>query len=122
MVVYNGGVLSDVINGFNELKLKRGAGEDWESSISKRRKKGVTQADTKPVISVYADNLRKIKAKMRRSTRRKTKSEKEKTPVEAMMCENEMEEAANDFLVEDGMVFKASRGRKVKGLTAGAGG
>ncbi|KAI9084431.1 hypothetical protein K1719_033621 [Acacia pycnantha] len=72
MVVYNKGSLGEVIKGIGNLGLKRRAAKEWEASISKRRKKLVSPC-SKPTISIFAENLRRTKAKARRSAKRKGK-------------------------------------------------
>ncbi|KAI9077486.1 hypothetical protein K1719_040557 [Acacia pycnantha] len=71
LVVYDGCAMKEVLNGMNSLGLKREAVEDWESSESKRRKSEEKKSNPLADISNYANNLRKVMAKIRRSNRKK---------------------------------------------------
>ncbi|KAI9119456.1 hypothetical protein K1719_009332 [Acacia pycnantha] len=77
MVPYNGRILHEVINHLDNLGLKRKVGEDWESAKSKRQRVMMKEPVRGPDIVSYAANLRKTKARIRRTGRRKKGEEKE---------------------------------------------
>ncbi|KAI9118304.1 hypothetical protein K1719_010636 [Acacia pycnantha] len=116
LVVYNGGNLGEVIKGISKLGLKREAAEDWEASELKRRKLMLANPTPKPAISVLAENLRKTRAKIRRSAKRKGKEEKENISDEDMGMGNQLEGPVVPSTGEPGFVFKARRGGRKKGV------
>ncbi|KAI9111818.1 hypothetical protein K1719_017508 [Acacia pycnantha] len=122
MVLYRGRILSNVIDELNGLGLKRSADEDWNSSEPKRLRKTLEQVCPKLAISIYAENLRKTKAKIRRSVKRKGKSGKENIPEDSMDLEDFSGEPLDANFLETGFVFRAGEGRMVKDTTEGTSG
>ncbi|KAI9116879.1 hypothetical protein K1719_012245 [Acacia pycnantha] len=109
LVLYNGGVLKEVTNGLSGLNLKRNAAEDWESSKSKRYRQGTVSSNAKPDISVYTNNLRKTKARVKRYAKRKGKMEKENLLEDEMWFDEVLEEDVDGAAMDSGFVFKEGR-------------
>ncbi|KAI9110475.1 hypothetical protein K1719_018341 [Acacia pycnantha] len=87
MVVYNGEILSEVINRIGGLGLKRAVNEEWEAPVPKRSKTERVVSEPKPAVSIYAENLRKTKARIKRNVKRKGKGIKEATAGDDMELE-----------------------------------
>ncbi|KAI9081391.1 hypothetical protein K1719_036654 [Acacia pycnantha] len=116
MVVYNGNEVKEVIDGLHSLGLKRNVAEDWESGKLKRRK--ACREGTGPLadISNYANNLKKVKAKIRQSDRRKKMMDVEVCPGEIETDDRPMEDVSEfDFVLK-------VRGGKRKVMEAEGGG
>ncbi|KAI9119800.1 hypothetical protein K1719_009189 [Acacia pycnantha] len=122
VVVYNPGGLGEVIKGISMLGLKREAPEVWNVSEQKRRRKMPVSPTAKPVISVLAENLRRTRAKIRRSAKRKGKEDKENISAEDMCLGDQMEFSVETETGGSGFVFKAGRGRRRKSIADGSGG
>ncbi|KAI9084591.1 hypothetical protein K1719_033579 [Acacia pycnantha] len=122
MVVYGRRMLGDITNKIEVLGLKRNAVEEWESSEAKRIKSEKVVPDPKPEISMYADNLRKAKAKVRRATKRKGRGATMDRLEEGMEVENEIESIAVGATTNSGFIFTAGSRRKTESIAEGAGG
>ncbi|KAI9122519.1 hypothetical protein K1719_006359 [Acacia pycnantha] len=103
MVLFCGNDVKEMTSGINKLNLKRNAGKDWDSVQPKRRKLSAVDPNSKPEISVFASNLRKVKARAKRYSRKKGRMEKENIPFEGERYDEEMvdEEASEFILGED---------------------
>ncbi|KAI9128714.1 hypothetical protein K1719_000197 [Acacia pycnantha] len=115
IVPYSERPLVEVINGFMGLGLKRGADDDLEAPITKRRK--LDMADPKCYIneiSIYAGNLRKTKTRLRRQGRRRDKGNKENIPMDTLDCEEMLDVPVSLDAEEHGFVFRAKSGRRKK--------
>ncbi|KAI9109966.1 hypothetical protein K1719_019007 [Acacia pycnantha] len=122
MILYNGGVLGEVINGINVLGLNRNAEEGWDSSMSKRQRLVEGKLSPKSDISAYAANLRRTKARIKRNTKRKRKGGKENFPDEVMELEEENLVDADVSTLEADFVFKAGGSKRANFSTEGTGG
>ncbi|KAI9084082.1 hypothetical protein K1719_033938 [Acacia pycnantha] len=122
MVLYNGGVMNDMINQMDVLGLKRNAVEDWGPTEPKRRKLVGTATELNPDISVYAANLRKAKAKAKRYTRKKGRRDKENTPSEMEGHDAVMEEPGVVYNDNSVFTFKAGGSKRKKTTSDGDGG
>ncbi|KAI9120895.1 hypothetical protein K1719_007928 [Acacia pycnantha] len=120
MILYSGGVLSEVIEGINCLGLKRSAEEVWDSSVAKRCKLEVVASNVKPAISVFTEKLRKNKARVKRFAKRKCKAGKENLVEDDLCLDEAMEAAVEDSPMDSGFVFKAGRGKRHKETAEGS--
>ncbi|KAI9118817.1 hypothetical protein K1719_010262 [Acacia pycnantha] len=104
MVLFCGDEVKEIISGINQLGLKRNAKEDWDSVQLKRRKLSVVETNSNLDISISANNLKMIKARARRYSRKKGRMEKENIPSEDFL--HIVEEGWNDIegAVEDSML------------------
>ncbi|KAI9116883.1 hypothetical protein K1719_012249 [Acacia pycnantha] len=123
MVLYSGKDLNEVIRGFNGLGLKRSAEEDLLPLELKKRKIVVGEhTSPKPDISCYAAKLRKVKEKVRRSSKKGTRQGKENVVVEDWDPDETMKDPEASDAEGGGFVFKAKRGRKKLIIADGASG
>ncbi|KAK4260870.1 hypothetical protein QN277_003933 [Acacia crassicarpa] len=123
IVPYSEGPLKEVINGFRGLGLKRSAGEDLKIPNTKRRR----LRDEGPKceineISVYAENLRKTKARLKRQGKRKARGNKENIPMKLLDSEEMMDVPVSLNTEDQGFVFRAKGGRQMAMKAEGAGG
>ncbi|KAI9072240.1 hypothetical protein K1719_045789 [Acacia pycnantha] len=81
MVLYSGQEVTNVIDGLCHLGLKRSADDSWEAGKLKRRKECKEVGSPLRDISNFANNLKNVKAKIRRSGRRKGSLTKEIGPT-----------------------------------------
>ncbi|KAK4263571.1 hypothetical protein QN277_028964 [Acacia crassicarpa] len=117
LVVYNGCTMNEVLKGINNLGLKREAAKEWESGEPKRRKCEEKSSSPLNDISNYANSLKKIKARIRRSGRKRGAERKENTPMEGEMQDKEIEGIEGyEF------VFRARSGKRKEVSANGVGG
>ncbi|KAI9081390.1 hypothetical protein K1719_036653 [Acacia pycnantha] len=122
MVPFCGGSLIEVTHGLGGLSLKRGAVEDLVMPCLKRRNfNNVVLASDTPAISTYAGNLRKVRARVRRSGKRKDRGEKENVAEQELLEDDMIDVAAGLNNMDSVFVFKA-KGDKHKKSLAKAGG
>ncbi|KAK4264190.1 hypothetical protein QN277_025399 [Acacia crassicarpa] len=118
MVVYCENEFKEMLSGLGNLGLKRSAEEDWISGVRKKKKVGSNEAGRLLDITNYANNLKKEKARLRRSERKKKLSMR----VNVAPDENE----SPDRIMEDNstyeFVFKARKGSGKRALADGNGG
>ncbi|KAI9083591.1 hypothetical protein K1719_034533 [Acacia pycnantha] len=71
LVLYCDNEFKEMVSGIGSLGLKRSAEEDWVSGV--RKKTRVDKEETSPMLDItnYANNLKKVKARLRRSERKK---------------------------------------------------
>ncbi|KAI9089571.1 hypothetical protein K1719_029176 [Acacia pycnantha] len=80
IIPYCGKEINAVINSLSCLGLKRSAADAGECAEPKRRRMIKVISDPGAGISSYANNLRKTKAKIKRSVKKRTRGEKENFP------------------------------------------
>ncbi|KAI9106797.1 hypothetical protein K1719_022325 [Acacia pycnantha] len=102
LVLYKGGVLKEVINGLSGLNLKRNAAEDWESSQPKRHRQVTAASDATTDISIYTNNLRKAKIRVKRYAKRKGKMEKENLPEDEMWLDEVLDDDVDGVAMNSG--------------------
>ncbi|KAI9124567.1 hypothetical protein K1719_004489 [Acacia pycnantha] len=108
MVPYCGNSLLEVTNVLCGLGLKRSAVTELDLPCLKRRKMDVVEPDHTPnAISTYARDLRKSKARLRRSGKRKDSGEKENTPMVELSVDELMDEPTTSPPLDQVFVFKA---------------
>ncbi|KAI9110075.1 hypothetical protein K1719_019116 [Acacia pycnantha] len=69
--LFCGSKVQEVISGINKMNLKRNADEDWDSVQPKKMKLTAIDPNSKLEISVFANNLKKNKARARKYSRKK---------------------------------------------------
>lgn len=74
MVLYVQKVLHEAMENLEKLNLKREAGEELESSMKKRRKIDGKENVQPYFVTTFVGDLRKVKAKIRKSVKRKSKN------------------------------------------------
>ncbi|KAI9071798.1 hypothetical protein K1719_046244 [Acacia pycnantha] len=114
IIPYCGKEINAVINSLSCLGLKRSAADAGECADPKRRRMIKVSSGPGAGISSYANNLRKTKAKIKRSVKKRTRGEKENFPVEEVLFEEEMEISDSNTPMSSNFIFKASSGRKKK--------
>ncbi|KAK4278296.1 hypothetical protein QN277_016161 [Acacia crassicarpa] len=122
MVLYNGQIISDVICGISGLGLKRRADEELILTEQKRRKLDQLKQSPKLAISVYADSLRKTKARARRIGKKRGRGSKMQEADSIISQDADTGSLEEPFSEAQGFIFKAGRGRAVKNISEGAGG
>ncbi|KAI9113884.1 hypothetical protein K1719_015135 [Acacia pycnantha] len=103
VVLYSGQVMNDVICGISGLGIKRSADEELVLPVSKRRKKSQVEAGPKFVVSEYADNLRKTKARIKRSAKKKGRDVKAQGDIGGMVQDAVMEGSEEPTLMVLGL-------------------
>ncbi|KAI9085404.1 hypothetical protein K1719_032660 [Acacia pycnantha] len=101
------------------FEKNRSAVEDWDSVELKRRRLNVGGSSPIPDISAYASNLRKIKARIRRSARKKDRGGKENIPEEKGQFYDEMEEYGNPNTAGSTFTFKVGSGKRKRMVADG---
>ncbi|KAI9126206.1 hypothetical protein K1719_002627 [Acacia pycnantha] len=122
MVVYNGEILSEVINRIGGLGLKRAVNEEWEAPVPKRSKTERVVSEPKPAVSIYAENLRKTKARIKRNVKRKGKGIKEATAGDDMELEGVGLSPILKTEMTGEFVFRAGENKRKQCLAGGIGG
>ncbi|KAK4256092.1 hypothetical protein QN277_009005 [Acacia crassicarpa] len=121
LVLYSGEDYGKILGGLKGLGLKRKADDEVVPVCSKRRKDSPLVRNPESDISTMANYLRKTKARLKRSGRRKGKEGKENIPVEVMYEDGVMGESEADIPMDSVFVFKAggSKGKKLKAEGSG---
>ncbi|KAI9083556.1 hypothetical protein K1719_034498 [Acacia pycnantha] len=113
MVLYDGEALNEVTGGLKNLGLKRTAEAELMPLTFKRRKlTKKEQGSPKSAISCYADSLKKGKARMRKTAKRKLRDEKENMLEEVLCPDDTMEDSLDADPLGTTFVFKAKGGRR----------
>ncbi|KAI9122693.1 hypothetical protein K1719_006533 [Acacia pycnantha] len=112
MVPYCGENLKEITNSLKGLGLKRGAEEELERPKQKRSRPSEMKSNCLGYYTVYAGNLRKTKARLKRQGKRKGRMERENIPMEILEWEEEMVDPVSPNGDVHGFVFKARGGRQ----------
>ncbi|KAI9119633.1 hypothetical protein K1719_009509 [Acacia pycnantha] len=119
LVPFCGKEMNAMIDSLGNLGLKRSAAEDWESVNPKKR--GVNMGNLNPIadISTFARDLRKVKVRIRRGTRKKEGGGKENIPMEEGQLDDVMEEPETYDTTSSTFTFKAGSGKRKKMVAGG---
>ncbi|KAK4278799.1 hypothetical protein QN277_016597 [Acacia crassicarpa] len=122
LVLYNGEDYGKILGGLKGLRLKRKTDEEVVPECSERRKTSMLARNPESDISTMANYLRKTKARLKRSGRRKGKEGKENIPAEVMYEVGVMGESEADISMDSDFVFKAGGSRRRMLKAEGSGG